>query len=352
MNPLAFNAPHIPVLLQEVLDYLNAEKSGLYIDGTFGAGGYSRAILDHHPQTEVLALDRDPEAIRTGKHVADLYGSRLHLVQGCFAQMESFIHTVWSDQSGEKRIIDGVVLDIGVSSMQIDNAERGFSFMQDGPLDMRMGRTGPSAAEIVNTASQEELADIFYYYGEERHARSMARAIVADREKEAFVTTGQLASLASRIIRKEPGIHAATRIFQALRIAVNDELNQLLKALYAAERILKPGGRLVVVTFHSLEDRIVKQFIANRTGKGLPRSRHLPENEAILPTFQELTRKPVIAGDSEKAANPRARSAKLRAALRLNNPDQKEIPALDILAGLPAGEKNRGKQLYKTGKKR
>lgn len=326
--------PHIPVLLSEVLNFLNASKGhGVFVDGTFGAGGYSQAILEAASDNRVLAIDRDPSAILRGQAVVAAYSERLKLVEGRFGNLAETVRENFSFEDGG--YADGVVLDIGVSSMQIDDGERGFSFQYDGPLDMRMEQDGRSAASFVNEASEEELADIFHYYGEERRARAMARAIVQDRVAEPFTTTRQLAALASRVIRADKGTHAATRIFQALRIAVNDELGQLVQALYAAEQILRPGGRLVVVTFHSLEDRIVKQFLANRSGKSRVISRFAPEVEKIAPSFMELQRKPVVAQQDELLKNPRARSAKLRVAVRTEAASLAPVPAIDLLASLP-----------------
>jgi 16S rRNA (cytosine1402-N4)-methyltransferase len=227
--------------------------------------------------------------------------------------------------------------------MQIDQAERGFSFRNEGPLDMRMERSGPSAADLVNESSEAELADIFYHYGEERRARAVARAIIEMRRRQPFETTRQLADLVASLIRQEPsGIHPATRVFQGLRIAVNDELGELVRALHAAERILKPGGRLVVVTFHSLEDRIVKQFFAARTGRAPAGSRHLPTAAAPEPTFDAITRGPVGPSEQEMAQNPRARSAKLRAGARTDTPPQEPLSAIAMLAELPQTAEKRG----------
>jgi 16S rRNA (cytosine1402-N4)-methyltransferase len=227
--------------------------------------------------------------------------------------------------------------------MQHDQAERGFSFRQDGPLDMRMERDGPSAADLINESSEAELADIFYHYGEERRARAVARAVIEARRRQPFETTRQLADLVSSLIWQEPGgIHPATRVFQGLRIAVNDELGELVRALHAAERVLKPGGRLVVVTFHSLEDRIVKQFFATRTGRAAGGSRHLPSMSAPEPTFEAITRGPVVPDDLEMNRNPRARSAKLRAGSRTDAPAQEPSSAITMLAELPQTTDKKG----------
>jgi 16S rRNA (cytosine1402-N4)-methyltransferase len=329
--------PHVPVLLGEVCEALNARRGGVFVDGTFGAGGYSRAILEIHAANRVIAIDRDPDAIAAGAAIAAHADGRLTLVPGRFGDLEGIVH----DQRSES--VDGVVLDIGVSSMQLDQAERGFSFRHDGPLDMRMERDGLSAADIVNEAPEAELADIFYHYGEERRARAVARSIIEARRKSPFETTGQLAELVASLIWQEPGgLHPATRVFQALRIAVNDELGELVRALHAAERVLAPGGRLVVVTFHSLEDRIVKQFFAARTGRAQGGSRHLPTAAAVQPSFLAVTRGPVVAGPAETAANPRSRSAKLRAGERTEAPAQEPLSALMMLAELPRTAEKRG----------
>lgn len=303
------SAPHIPVLGREAIAHLAPREAGIYVDATFGAGGYSRAILEV-PGTRLIAIDRDHTAITGGAELVERSGGRLTLVEDRFSNLAE----VCAAQGIET--IDGVVMDVGVSSMQLDQAGRGFSFRLDGPLDMRMGQVGPTAADVVARASEGDLADIIYQLGEERQSRRIARAIVADRQETPFTTTRSLADLIGRIVRSKPGdIHPATRTFQALRIFVNEELEELQTALAAAERVLKPGGRLVVVSFHSLEDRIVKNFLSERskTGGG---SRHLPEVAQVPPSFQLLTRRPVIAGEDEVAQNPRARSAKLRAAER------------------------------------
>ncbi|MBZ6075216.1 16S rRNA (cytosine(1402)-N(4))-methyltransferase RsmH [Microvirga puerhi] len=330
-------ARHVPVLLEEVCTALEAEQAGTYMDGTFGAGGYTRAILEANSHNTVIAIDRDPDAISGGAALVSRMKGRLTLVQGRFGQLDEIA------QAQGHEHVDGVVLDIGVSSMQLDEAERGFSFRSNGPLDMRMERDGPSAADLVNESSEAELADIFYHYGEERRARAVARAIVEVRRRQTFETTGQLADLVASLIRQEPGgIHPATRVFQGLRIAVNDELGELVRALHAAERILRPGGRLAVVTFHSLEDRIVKQFFAVRTGRSPGSSRHLPGHVAPKPTFEPITRGPVAPSDEEVARNPRARSAKLRAGRRTETPAQELLSAITMLAELPQTADKRG----------
>jgi 16S rRNA (cytosine1402-N4)-methyltransferase len=315
------SAPHIPVLGREAVDHLAPRESGIYVDATFGAGGYSRAILDV-PGTRLIAIDRDRTAIAGGAELVERSAGRLTLVEDRFSNLAEVCAAQGVDG------VDGVVMDVGVSSMQLDQAGRGFSFRLDGPLDMRMGQTGPTAADVVARASEGDLADIIYLLGEERHSRRIARAVVADRGETPFTTTRPLADLVGRVVRSKPGdIHPATRTFQALRIFVNEELDELQTALAAAERVLKPGGRLVVVSFHSLEDRIVKNFLGERskTGGG---SRHLPEVAQTAPSFQLLTRRPVIAGEEEVANNPRARSAKLRAAERTDAPAHKHDDSL------------------------
>ncbi|MGI9426960.1 MAG: 16S rRNA (cytosine(1402)-N(4))-methyltransferase RsmH [Hyphomicrobiaceae bacterium] len=306
---------HIPVLLAEVLKTLQPADGCVYIDGTFGAGGYSRAMLDA-ADCRVIAFDRDPDAIRDGGCLVETYAPRLQLVQQPFGEM--------ADSSAVKTagMVDGIVLDIGVSSMQLDQPGRGFSFQSDGPLDMRMfGETEdrPSAADLVNGLPQETLADIIFYFGDERRARAIAAAIVKARAGGPIMRTVALAELCSRVYGRRPkdGIHPATRTFQALRIAVNDELGELVRGLTAAECILQPGGRLVVVTFHSLEDRIVKRFFAARSGRSGGTSRHLPAQAPKEPPgFQIVNQRPLLPSNQETAANPRARSAKLRAGVR------------------------------------
>jgi 16S rRNA (cytosine1402-N4)-methyltransferase len=328
---------HVPVLLAEVCDALRAARGGVFVDGTFGAGGYTQALLDVHPNNRVVAIDRDRDAVAAGSALVGKAQGRLTLLPGRFSQLDAIVARCAFDG------VDGVALDIGVSSMQLDQPERGFSFRHNGPLDMRMERAGPSAGDLVNEASEAELADIFYHYGEERRARAVARALVERRRKERIETTGQLADLVAGLIHPEPGgIHPATRIFQALRIAVNDELRELTEALHAAERVLKPGGRLAVVTFHSLEDRIVKHFIAARSGRMSGASRHLPSAKADEPTFAVVTKGPVKASEAEIAANPRARSAKLRAAERTATPAQAPLASLRELADLPRTAEARG----------
>jgi 16S rRNA (cytosine1402-N4)-methyltransferase len=302
-------ARHIPVLVHPVVEYLAVRDGGVYVDATFGAGGYARAILAA-ADAAVVAIDRDARALERGSDLVREAGGRLVLVQDRFSNLEQVVQVRGHD------LVDGVVCDLGVSSMQLDEAERGFSFRHDGPLDMRMGDTGPSAADLIAAASERDLAFIIKSLGEERHARAIARAIVAARAAAPIRTTLGLASVIERVVHARPGtIHPATRTFQALRIFLNEELDELAAALAAAEAVLKAGGRLVVVSFHSLEDRIVKTFLVDR-GRRSGSSRHLPEVVRPAPTFRLLTGRPVTPEESEIAANPRARSAKLRAAER------------------------------------
>jgi len=304
---------HIPVLGREAVEMLNPRDGGIYIDATFGAGGYSRMILKTDG-TRVIGIDRDRSAISGGFDLVDQADGRLILVEDRFSNLAE----VCAAQG--VGTVDGVVMDVGVSSMQLDQAERGFSFRLGGPLDMRMGHDGPTAADVVAKASEADLANIIYIFGEERHSRGVARAIVAARKEAPITTTQGLADIVGRVVRSKPNeIHPATRTFQGLRIFVNAELDELHLALSAAERVLKPGGRLAVVSFHSLEDRIVKNFLIER-GKAAGGSRHLPEIAQAVPSFQILTKRPVTPGEAEISANPRARSAKLRAAERTAAP--------------------------------
>jgi len=310
---------HNPVLLCEILASLSPKDGQTIIDGTFGAGGYTRAILDS-AEVEVVAFDRDPSAQGAAEIIQAAYPSRFQFHAAPFSTMADRVQ-------GQ---VDGVVLDIGVSSMQIDDPERGFSFQADGPLDMRMSaahgqdlEAAATAADIVNGLAEERLADLIYQLGDERRSRAIARAICRRREEQAFATTLDLAQLVAKVYGRPPkdGRHPATRTFQALRIAVNDELGELAHALNAAEDLLRPGGRLVVVTFHSLEDRIVKRFFADRSGKKPGGSRHLPELQQFdAPTFQIVNQRPLAPSNQEVANNPRSRSAKLRWGTRTEAP--------------------------------
>lgn len=312
VNPQNPQNPHVPVMGVEVVQGLAPRPDGDYVDGTFGAGGYSRALLEAGAG-RVFGIDRDPTAIAGGAALAAAYPGRMILLEGRFGAMQDLLERVGLDQ------VDGVALDLGVSSMQIDQAERGFSFQKDGPLDMRMSLDGPSAADLVNHVDEATLADWFWRYGEERHSRRIARAIVAARAEAPLTRTTQLAELVANVMpRRDPNHHPATRVFQGLRIAVNDELGELERALAASERLLKPGGRCAVVSFHSLEDRIVKSFFRERSGNQPRGSRHLPEQvRAQAAGWRLLTRRPLTPSAAEVAVNPRARSARLRVAERL-----------------------------------
>jgi 16S rRNA (cytosine1402-N4)-methyltransferase len=330
MNPSG--SRHIPVLGREAVEMLGPRDGGIYVDATFGAGGYSRAILDI-PGTRIIGIDRDRSAISGGFDLVDRSGGRLTLVEDKFSNLAGICAAQGLDA------VDGVVMDVGVSSMQLDEAGRGFSFRLGGPLDMRMGHDGPTAADVIARVSEADLANIIYIFGEERRSRGVARAIVAARKEAPITTTRALADIVAKVVWSKPGeIHPATRTFQGLRIFVNGELDELHLALSAAERLLKLGGRLVVVSFHSLEDRIVKNFFAER-GKAGGGSRHLPDLAQAAPSFHILTKRPVTPGDDEISANPRARSAKLRAAERTAAPahDAAELPAWPVLADVMRG---------------
>ncbi len=303
-------APHIPVLIGPLIRAV-APVAGHWVDGTFGAGGYARELLAAGA-ARVTGIDRDPSVFAMAVDWAGAYGDRLRLVEGRFSDMDGLIDAP----------VDGVVLDLGVSSMQLDQPERGFSFLRDGPLDMRMSGEGPSAADLVNTATEAVLADVLFHYGEERAARRIARKITEARRTAPLTTTGQLAGLVESCLpRAKPGqSHPATRAFQAIRIWVNDEFGQLVAGLEAAERALVPGGRLAVVTFHSLEDRIVKRYLAEAAGEVGQGSRHAPVQARPDPTFRLLNRRAIAPEADELAANPRARSAKLRVAERTTAP--------------------------------
>ncbi|WP_374641764.1 16S rRNA (cytosine(1402)-N(4))-methyltransferase RsmH [Tabrizicola sp.] len=309
--------PHIPVLIDAILRECSP-VSGVWLDGTLGAGGYTRALLAAGAE-RVIGIDRDPLALEMAAGWAADHGDRLRLVAGTFSDLDSL--------AGEA--LDGVVLDLGVSSMQLDQPERGFSFQKDGPLDMRMSQSGPSAADLVNTADEGVLADILYHYGEERASRRIAHAIAAARSVEPITTTARLAEIVARCLpRPKPGqSHPATRSFQAIRIAVNTEFSELAEGLAAAERALKPGGLLAVVTFHSLEDRIVKRFFQLASGHEANANRYAPAKADTTARFDLVTRKPVAPDEDEIARNPRARSAKLRVARRTAAPAQAIDPA-------------------------
>lgn len=311
-------APHVPVLLDEVIAALDIHPGETHVDGTYGAGGYSRAMAGRG--AHVIAIDRDPDAIAEGRARIAGEGHDITLLEGPFSAMETLLA-----DAGAGRVA-GVTLDIGVSSMQLDRAERGFSFQADGPLDMRMSQAGMTAAEFLNSAPEEEIADILYRYGEEPRSRRVARAIVAARPLE---RTGELAAVVRRALgykpqdKKDP----ATRIFQAIRIHLNGELDELERGLEAAEAVLAPGGRLAVVTFHSLEDRIVKQFLRRRSGGEAGGSRHRPQVQAEdRPAFAKPARA-VRPSEAEIARNPRARSATLRSAVRLPDPQESTMEA-------------------------
>lgn len=329
-------ARHIPVLGRRAVEFLAVRDGGVYVDATFGAGGYTHAILAA-AHCSVIGIDRDPHALAQGADLVAASGGRLVLAQDRFSNLAGVVASHGRDA------VDGVVLDLGVSSMQLDEAERGFSFRLEGPLDMRMGGAGASAADVVAHASERDLATIIATLGEERLARAVARAIVRERVREPIRTTRALAEIVGRVVHARPGaIHPATRTFQALRMFVNEELEELAAVLAAAEAVLKPGGRLVVVAFHSLEDRIVKTFMAERSRRG-GGPRHRPEAARPAPSFRILTRRPVTPDEAEIAANPRARSAKLRAAERTDAPAGAGIaglvPRLPMLAEVVHGRR-------------
>ena len=330
MNPAGTR--HIPVLGRQAVGMLQPRAGGIYVDATFGAGGYSRIILDT-AGTRVIGIDRDLSAVTAGFDLVDRSDGRLTLVEDRFSNLAEICAAQGVDA------VDGVVMDVGVSSMQLDEAERGFSFRLDGPLDMRMGHAGPTAADVIAKASEADLANIIYIFGEERHSRAVARAIIAARRQAPITTTRALADIVAKVVRSKPGeIHPATRTFQGLRIFVNEELDELHLALSAAERVLKPGGRLAAVSFHSLEDRIVKNFLVERAKFG-GGSRHLPVMAQAAPSFHILTKRPVTPDEDEVAANPRARSAKLRAAERSEAPAHRPaaLPAWPTLATVMRG---------------
>jgi len=331
VDPQDARDPHIPVLLRPILETC-APIRGLWLDGTFGAGGYTRGLLaagaDH-----VIGVDRDPLALEMAQAWIAQFEQRITLVAGLFSELDTY-----SDN-----LLDGVVLDLGVSSMQLDLAERGFSFMKDGPLDMRMSQDGPSAADLVNTADEGHLADILYHYGEERASRRIARAIVEARARAPITTTLELAEIVARCLpRPKPGqSHPATRSFQAIRIAVNTEFTELAKGLAAAERALKPGGLLAVVSFHSLEDRVVKRFFQLASGQEANANRYAPARADNAARFELLSKRAIGPDEQELAENPRSRSAKLRIGRRTSAPAQVLDNAALGLPEPPAPKKGR-----------
>lgn len=332
------DAPHIPVMLEEVVAALAPIEGGRFVDGTFGAGGYTGALLDAGAAA-VVAIDRDPTAIAAGRARAVGSGGRLTLMEGRFSELD--------DLAGEAGVgeADGVVLDIGVSSMQLDEAGRGFSFRTDGPLDMRMSREGISAADVVNGFDPRDIARILQIYGEERQAGRIARAIAAARQKAPLTRTRELAAVVEQVLgaKRFGEAHPATRTFQAIRIYVNGELDELADALEAAERLLSEGGRLVVVTFHSLEDRIVKRFLAERSRTVAQGSRHLPEQALPPATFRLVDKGALEPGAAECERNPRARSAKLRAGVRTAAPARAvDRAALGVPAFQPSQQRGHG----------
>ncbi len=338
-------SPHYPVLLNEVIAALAPKDGGRYVDGTFGNGGYTRAMLEA-AACAVLAIDQDPDAIKTAEKLALSYPDRFHVKHGRFADMLSHAAAIgWE-------AVDGIALDVGVSSMQLDQAQRGFSFRHEGPLDMRMSQEGPSAADFVNEGDEGVMADVLYRYGDERQSRRIARAIIRERASSPIETTGKLAgiiadALGPKAVAKMK-IDPATRSFQAIRIYVNDEAGQLAEALLGAEKLLKPGGVLAVVSFHSLEDRMVKRFFSACAKPNAGQSRHLPMAEAVTPSFEVPRGQPVLPGEGELAENPRSRSAKLRFGARLDTaalePREAMMSLLPDLGGAKAAPRQRGMQ--------
>jgi len=318
---------HISVMVQEVVAALSPRDGDVMVDGTFGGGGYSRALL-RSARCSVYGIDRDPSAIARAASIVREFPGRLTLISGTFGAMVQLLAAQGVDA------VDGIALDLGMSSDQLEEAERGFSFQADGPLDMRMGSTGISAEGIVNTYSEQALAGIFYVYGEEERSHAIARAIVAARAKGPITRTLELANICAKAIgRGANGIHPATRTFQALRIYVNDELGELARGLSAAEQLLRPGGRLAVVSFHSLEDRMVKRFLQERSGRVVHASRHLPPRASNGPaaSFEVTAKRAIAPSKVEITRNPRARSAKLRSATRTAAP---AIPFDAVAAGV------------------
>ena len=331
--PLPGRAPHVPVLLTPIL--AAGPVTGVWLDGTFGAGGYAQGLLDAGA-ARVIGIDRDPHAHAMAAPILALYAGRLSLVLDTFSNLATIADTP----------LDGVVLDLGVSSMQIDQAARGFSFQKDGPLDMRMSGEGDSAADLVNQGSEETLADVIFHYGEDRAARRIARAIVTAREAAPITTTLQLAGIVASVLpRPKPGqSHPATRAFQAIRIAVNTEFSELVQGLAGAERALKPGGLLAVVTFHSLEDRIVKRFFQTASGSAPAANRYAPARAETTARFTMVTRGATAADAAELAANPRARSAKLRMARRTAAPAVAPDPAALGVPMIPDRRPQKGRR--------
>jgi 16S rRNA (cytosine1402-N4)-methyltransferase len=322
-------ARHLPVMLREVVSSLNPKDGGKYIDATFGAGGHSRALLEA-ADCSVLGFDRDPRTVAQSSLVVSEYRGRLTVVEASFSELMEIAPRHGFDHA------DGILFDFGVSSMQLDEAGRGFSFRQDGPLDMRMSARGLSAREVVNRYSEKDLARIISALGEEKKAKFVARAIADSRKEREITRTGELAEIVRNAIHSKPGdIDPATRTFQALRIYVNDELREIEAGLLAAEKLLKAGGALAAISFHSLEDRLVKTFITSRS-QAPARSRHAPEAKAAAPSFAAVGRKPLVAGEEEVGLNPRARSAKLRVATRTGAPAHSANPLDVLLAKTPS----------------
>lgn len=325
MGAAAAYVPHVPVLIGPIIAAASP-VTGTWVDGTLGAGGYTRALLEAGAQT-IIGIDRDPGAITMARDWASVLGDKVRIVQDNFANLDNHVTGA-----------SGVVLDLGVSSMQLDQAERGFSFRQDGPLDMRMAQVGQSAADLVNRLPEGQLADLLYLYGEERASRRIARAIVMARAEAPLSTTRALAQIIERVLpAARPGqLHPATRSFQAIRIAVNDEFGALVRGLDAAERALAPGGLLAVVTFHSIEDRIVKRFLQIKTNTTGRSNRYAPDTERPEPAFVQERRKAIAPDNTELNANPRARSAKLRLARRTNTnakPIDRNLIGLPVFKG-------------------
>ncbi len=324
-------ARHLPVMLREVVSSLKPKPGGKYIDATFGAGGHSRALLEA-AGCKVLAFDRDPRTVAESSGAVSAFGGRLTVVEANFSEMLEIAPRHGFDQ------VDGILFDFGVSSMQLDEAERGFSFRFDGPLDMRMSASGLSAADVVNRYEERDLFRIISVLGEEKKAKFVARAIIEARKEKEIATTGELAKIVRGAIHSKPGdIDPATRTFQGLRIYVNDELGEIAKGLLAAEQLLKSGGVLAAISFHSLEDRLVKTFLASRS-QAPATSRHAPEAKALPTTFAAVQRKALVAGAEELKINPRSRSAKLRVAARTDAPARNDDPLSILLARIPSME--------------